>query len=64
MRNLCDTIFYIMANVLPEFHICMNVPLMYSTGLLCFLSKRTYFTNGSPVFNISPGQLMSSPVVY
>ena len=32
-----------------------KVPLMYSTGLLCFILKRTYFTNGSPVFNISPG---------
>ena len=54
MRNLCDTIFYIKTDVLPEFHICMSVPLMYSTGLLCFLSKRNYFTNGSRAFNISP----------
>ena len=28
MRNLRDTIFYMKANVLQDFHICMSVPLM------------------------------------
>ena len=28
MRNMCGTIFYIKTNVLQDFHICMNVPLI------------------------------------
>ena len=29
MRNMCGTIFYIKTNVLQDFHICMNVPLIF-----------------------------------
>ena len=29
MRNMCGTIFYIKTNVLQDFHICTNVPLIF-----------------------------------
>ena len=33
MRNLCGTIFYIKANVLQNFHICMSVLLISNLGV-------------------------------
>ena len=34
MRNLCGTIFYIKANVLQDFRICMSVPLSIAGAIL------------------------------